>query len=253
MTAPIALHGVSVSFGALHALVHVDLEVRAGEVLALMGDNGAGKSTLIGVMSGAIAPAAGRVLIDGSAVALRSPADARRFGIAACPQSLALCGNLDVVENLYLGHEVTRGGFLDEVEMEHEARIRLESLGARIPDVRVPVDALSGGQQRSVAIARTLLSDPRVILLDEPTTGLGVRQTAQILTLIGRLRAQGHAVVIASHAITDVLAVADRIAVLRLGHLVDVFDAAETSSEELLGAITGATAPADSRLGRNPR
>ena len=156
-------------------------------------------------------------------------------------------------DSLYLGHETTRAGFLDEVEMEHEARLTLDSLGARIPDVRVPVDALSGGQQRTVAIARTLLSNPRVILLDEPTTGLGVRQTAQILTLISRLRAQGHAVVVASHAITDVLAVADRIAVMRLGHLDGVFDAASTSSETLLGAITGATAPTDTRRERDPR
>lgn len=253
MTTPVALRNISVNFGAVQALVNIDLEVRSGEVLALMGDNGAGKSTLISVISGAIEPTAGHIHIDGSAAALRSPAEARRFGIAACPQSLALCGNLDVVENLYLGHETTRAGFLDEVEMEHEARIKLDSLGARIPDVRVPVDALSGGQQRSVAIARTLLSNPRVILLDEPTTGLGVRQTAQILTLISRLRAQGHAVVLASHAITDVLAVADRIAVMRLGHLVSEFDAASTSSEELLGAITGATAPTDGRRERDLR
>lgn len=245
MTAPITLSRISVSFGAVQALVNVDLEVRAGEVLALMGDNGAGKSTLIGVISGAVSPGSGTLSADGAPLSLRSPAEARRYGIAAAPQSLALCGNLDVVENLFLGHETSRWGLLDEVEMEHEARIRLEDLGARIPDVRVRVAALSSGQQRSVSIARTLLQDPRVVLLDEPTTGLGVRQTAQILRLISRLRTQGHAVVLASHSITDVLAVADRVAVLRLGHLVGVYEAAETTSEELLGAITGAIAPTE--------
>ncbi|UJP09832.1 ATP-binding cassette domain-containing protein [Microbacterium sp. KUDC0406] len=242
MTAVLSLDRVSKSFGAAHALIDVDLGINAGEVLAVVGDNGAGKSTLMAVASGAVAPDSGTVRVDGASTRFRSPADARRLGIVASPQSLALCGNLDVVENLYLGHEEVGGFVLDEVRMEHDARVVLDSLAARIPDVRVPVQALSGGQRRSVAIARTLLGEPRVILLDEPTNGLGVRQTAQILTLIGRLRARGHAVVLASHSITDVLAVADRVVVLRLGHLVAEYDTAEVTAEELLGAITGATA-----------
>ncbi|MDZ8276720.1 ATP-binding cassette domain-containing protein [Microbacterium aquimaris] len=243
MTAVVSLAGVSKSFGAAHALVDIDLDIHAGEVVAVVGDNGAGKSTLMGIASGATAPTTGVVRVDGAAVRFGSPADARRHGIAASPQALALCGNLDVVENLYLGHEEARAGLLDEVEMERGARVVLDSLAARIPDVRVPVHALSGGQRRSVAIARTLLGDPRVVLLDEPTNALGVRQTAQILTLIGRLRSRGHAVVLASHSITDVLAVSDRVIVLRLGRLVAEYDAAQTTAEQLLGAITGATAP----------
>lgn len=243
MTVTVSLRGVSKNFGAVQALIDVDLDIHSGEVLAIVGDNGAGKSTLMGVTSGAMTVSAGTISIDGAPVKLSSPADGRRLGIVASPQQLALCDNLDVVENLYLGHEATgRGGLMDEVRMEHDARVLLDSLAARIPDVRVPVHALSGGQRRSVAIARALLGDPRVILLDEPTNALGVRQTAQILTLIGRLRARGHAVVLASHSITDVLAVADRVVVMRLGRLVATYDAASTTVEELLGAITGATA-----------
>ncbi len=246
MTATVSLVGVSKRFGAAESLVDVDLDIHGGEVLAVVGDNGAGKSTLMGVVSGTFPPTAGELRVDGAAVRFASPAEARRLGIVAAPQSLALCANLDVVENLYLGHETTRRGLLDEVEMERNARVVLDSLAARIPDVRVPVRALSGGQRRSVAIARTLLGEPRVILLDEPTAGLGVRQTAQILTLIGRLRGRGHAVVVASHSITDVLAVADRVVVMRLGHLVGEYDAANVTTEELLGAVTGATPPPDS-------
>lgn len=243
MTAVVSIEGVSKDFGAAQALIDIDLQINAGEVLAIVGDNGAGKSTLMGVASGAIAPTAGVLRVDQRPVKFGSPADARRTGIVASPQGLSLCENLDVVENLYLGHENVANGLLDEVSMERGARVVLDSLAARIPDVRVPVHALSGGQRRSVAIARTLLGDPRVILLDEPTNALGVRQTAQILTLIGRLRTRGLAVVLASHSITDVLAVADRVAVLRLGRLVAQYDAANTTAEQLLGAITGATAP----------
>lgn len=243
MTAVMTFAGVSKNFGAAQALVDVDLRINAGEVLALVGDNGAGKSTLMGIASGAMAPTGGTVRVDGVAQRFSSPADARRQGIVASPQGIALCDNLDVVENLYLGHEETEFGVLDEPEMERGARRALESLAARIPDVRMPVHALSGGQRRSVAIARSLLGNPRVLLLDEPTNALGVRQTAQILTLIGRLRARGLAVVLASHSITDVLAVADRIIALRLGRIVAEYDSAQTSAEELLAAITGATAP----------
>ncbi|HEU5222152.1 MAG TPA: ATP-binding cassette domain-containing protein [Candidatus Lumbricidophila sp.] len=251
MTATVSLRGVSKNFGAVQALIDVDLEIRSGEVLAVVGDNGAGKSTLMSVASGSTTVSTGVLSIDGAPVKFASPADARRHGIVASPQQLALCDNLDVVENLYLGHETTgRMGLMDEVQMEHNARELLDSLAAKIPDVRVPVHALSGGQRRSVSIARALLGSPRVILLDEPTNALGVRQTAQILTLIGRLRARGHAVVLASHSITDVLAVADRIVVMRLGRLVAEYQAASTTVEELLGAITGATTTLNT--GSNP-
>ncbi|SDS06990.1 monosaccharide ABC transporter ATP-binding protein, CUT2 family [Paraoerskovia marina] len=243
MTAAITLDGVSKSFGAAQALVDVDLEINTHEVLAVVGDNGAGKSTLAGLLSGVHTPDRGQVRIDGEPVHLTSPAAARREGIAAVFQELALCDNLDVVENLFLGHEAAAGIFLDEVSMERQAWELLDQLAARVPSVRVPVAALSGGQRRTIAIARALLGDPRVIVLDEPTTALGIRQTAQVLTLVERLRERGHAVVLISHSITDVQAVADRIAVLRLGHLIGEFDAETTTTEDLLGAITGAVAP----------
>ncbi|WP_402463069.1 ATP-binding cassette domain-containing protein [Isoptericola aurantiacus] len=240
MTAVVRLAGVAKSFGAAQALADIDLDLHPGEVVAVVGDNGAGKSTLAGVLTGVHLPDAGQVRVDGDAVTLTSPAAARALGIAGVQQELALAENLDVVENLFLGHEPRIGPFLDEVTMERQAWELLDRLGARVPSVRLPVHALSGGQRRAVAIARVLLGDPRVVVLDEPTAALGVRQTAQVLKLIGRLRAGDHAVVLISHSITDVQAVADRIVVLRLGHVVGEFDATTATSEDLLAAITGA-------------
>lgn len=242
MTAAITLDGVSKNFGAAQALIDVDLEINTHEVLAIVGDNGAGKSTLAGLLAGVHTPDRGQVRIDGSPVVLSSPAVARRHGIAAVFQEVALCDNLDVVENLFLGHEAGAGPFLDEIAMERQAWELLDRLAARVPSVRAPVSALSGGQRRTIAIARALLAEPRVVVLDEPTAALGIRQTAQVLTLVERLRERGHAVVLISHSTTDVQAVADRIAVLRLGHLTGEFIAENATTEELLGAITGAVA-----------
>jgi len=242
MTAPepvLALRGVSKSYGAARALVDVDLQVHAHEVVAVIGDNGAGKSTLVGTLTGALLPDEGEVLVDGRAVTLSDPSVARGHGIAAVFQDLALCANLDVVENLYLGHEAERGLLLDEVTMEKHAWELLNQLAARVPSVRVPVAALSGGQRQAVAIARSLLGEPRVVVLDEPTAALGLRQTAEFLTLVERLRERGHGVVLTSHSLADVQAVADRIVVLRLGRVNGEFDAAKTSYEELLAAVTG--------------
>lgn len=239
MTEIVSLRGIAKSYGAARALDAVDLTLGGGEVVAVVGDNGAGKSTLVGVLSGAIAADAGTMTYGGRRVSFDSPAAARRAGIAAVPQELALCENLDVVQNLFLGMERTRGGILDEVAMERTAWQLLDRLAARVPDVRVPVHALSGGQRRGVAVARALLGDPAVIALDEPTAGLGARQTAQVLNLVARLRRDGHAVVFVSHSIPDVLAVADRVIVLRLGRIVAEFDASVTTSEELLAAVTG--------------
>lgn len=238
-TPVLSLRGVSKSYGAVRALVDIDFEVRAHEVVAVIGDNGAGKSTLVGTLTGALAPDSGEVVVDGRPVTLSDPAVARGYGIAAVFQDLALCQNLDVVENLYLGHEVERGLLLDEVAMEKHAWELLNQLAARVPSVRVPVAALSGGQRQAVAIARSLLGDPRVIVLDEPTAALGLRQTAEFLTLVERLRERGHGVVLTSHSLADVQAVADRIVVLRLGRTNGEFDAAKTSYEELLAAVTG--------------
>lgn len=238
-TPVLSLRGVSKSFGAARALVDVDLDVHRHEVVAVVGDTGAGKSTLVGVLSGALAPEQGTVEVDGRPVTLSDPATARGLGIAAVFQDLALCANLDVVENLFLGQEPVRGPLLDEVAMERESWRLLGQLAARVPSVRVPVSALSSGQRRSVAIARALLGEPRVILLDEPTASLGLTQVAEFLTLVERLRERGHAVLVTSHSLSDLQAVADRIVVLRLGRTNGEFDADRVTYEDLLAAVTG--------------
>ncbi len=236
----LSLRGISKSFGAVAALTDVDLDVSAGQVVALVGDNGAGKSTLVKVLSGVHQPDAGTVGFHHGTVSIPSPAAAQRLGIATVFQDLALCENLNVVENLFLGREL-RGLRLDEVSMEVRSRALLGELSAKIPSVRVPVAALSGGQRQTVAIARTLLGDPKVIILDEPTAALGVAQTAEVLNLIERLRERGLGVIMVSHNMADVRAVADTVAVLRLGRNNGVFDAAEATAADLVAAITGAT------------
>lgn len=236
----LSLRGVSKSFGAVAALTGVDLDVAAGEVVALVGDNGAGKSTLVKVLSGVHAPDAGTIAFESREVSIPSPAAAQQLGIATVFQDLALCENLNVIENLFLGREM-RALRLDDVAMEVRSRELLTQLSAKIPSVGVPVAALSGGQRQTVAIARSLLGDPKVIILDEPTAALGVAQTAEVLNLIERLRERGHGVLMISHNMADVQAVADTVAVLRLGRNNGVFDARTTSAEELVAAITGAT------------
>ncbi|WP_265521693.1 ATP-binding cassette domain-containing protein [Oerskovia flava] len=245
-----ALRGVSKNFGGVRALVDVDLDVHDHEVLAVVGDNGAGKSTLAGVIAGAYRPDAGRLLLDGAPVVLGSPGEARTRGIAAVFQDLALCDNLDVVENLFLGHESTRGALLDEVTMERQAWELLGQLGATVPSVRQPVRTLSGGQRQVVAVARALLGSPRVVVFDEPTASLGIRQTAEVLNLVERLRERGHAVVLISHQATDLQAVADRFVVLRLGRVGGEFDARAVGYEDLLAAMTGAALPTDRKSSR---
>ncbi|MER8265591.1 ATP-binding cassette domain-containing protein [Streptomyces griseus] len=235
----LSLRGISKSFGAVAALTDVDLDVAAGRVVALVGDNGAGKSTLVKILSGVHRPDAGTIGFGAETVAITSPATAQRLGIATVFQDLALCENLNVVENLFLGREL-RGLRLDEVGMEVRSRALLGELSAKIPSVRVPVAALSGGQRQTVAIARTLLGDPKVIILDEPTAALGVAQTAEVLNLIERLRERGLGVLMVSHNMADVRAVADTVAVLRLGRNNGVFDAAGTTASQLVAAITGA-------------
>jgi D-xylose transport system ATP-binding protein len=184
------------------------------------------------------------VVFDGRPVTITSPAEAQRLGIATVFQDLALCDNLDVVANLYLGNEVARGTILDEVTMERESWRLLRQLSAKIPSVRIPVASLSGGQRQTVAIARSLLGDPKVVMLDEPTAALGVAQTAEVLNLVERLRENGLAVILISHNMSDVLAVADRVVVLRLGRNNGEFMVAETTSQQIIAAITGATSNA---------
>ncbi|MGW2818054.1 ATP-binding cassette domain-containing protein [Streptomyces sp. NPDC001415] len=240
-TPVLALRGVSKRFGAVQALTDVELEVHAGEVVALVGDNGAGKSTLVKTIAGVHPIDDGVIEWEGKAVQIGKPHDAQNLGIATVYQDLALCDNIDVVGNLYLGRELKKRGVLDEVEMERRSRELLTTLSIRIPSVRIPIASLSGGQRQTVAIARSMLGDPKLVILDEPTAALGVEQTAQVLDLVERLRERGHAVVLISHNMADVKAVADKVAVLRLGRNNGVFDVKTTSQEEIISAITGAT------------
>jgi D-xylose transport system ATP-binding protein len=242
-TPVLALRGVSKSFGAVKALTDIDFEVHDGEVVALVGDNGAGKSTMVKAIAGIHTADSGQILFDGQEVKISSPTDATDLGIATVYQDLALCDNLDVVENLFLGREEASGPVrqLDETAMEKRANDLLSRLAVTITDVRAEVGMMSGGQRQQVAIARSLLGDPRVVMLDEPTAALGVRQTAMVLSLIKRLREEGHGVVVISHNLADVFEVADRIFVLRLGQKAGDYAVGEASTEQIVGAITGAT------------
>ena len=243
----LALEGVSKSFGAVHALDRVDFEVHAGEVVGLVGDNGAGKSTLIKAIAGSHHIDSGDIYFQGERVEISDPQDATALGIATVYQDLALCDNLDVVANLYLGHEKISSGvgqaarWLKEPAMEQQSLELLDSLSVTtIQKVRTPVESLSGGQRQSVAIARSLLGEPKVVLLDEPTAALGVAQTRQVLDLILRLKDRGLGVVVISHNLADVFEVTDRVIVLRLGRRVKDFDVKESRQEEVVAAITGA-------------
>ncbi|WP_371483978.1 ATP-binding cassette domain-containing protein [Kitasatospora sp. NBC_00315] len=237
----LALRGVSKRFGAVQALTDVELEVRPGEVVALVGDNGAGKSTLVKTIAGVNQPDGGVIEWEGRQVAIHRPQEAQSLGIATVYQDLALCDNLDVVGNLFLGREMRHFTILDEVGMEKRSRELLSTLSIRIPSVRIPIASLSGGQRQTVAIARALVGDPKVVILDEPTAALGVEQTAQVLDLVERLRDRGLGVILISHNMADVMAVADRVAVLRLGRNNGFFDRRYTNKEEIISAITGAT------------
>jgi D-xylose transport system ATP-binding protein len=247
-TPVLSLTGVSKSFGPVQALDDVDFQVREREVVALVGDNGAGKSTLVKVIAGIHPPDDGSIEFEGEEVAIGGPSDAVALGIATVYQDLALCDNLDVVENLYLGREQVADGVgsatgqLDEVSMEKRTGELLGNLAVTITDLRAEVGTMSGGQRQQVAIARSLLGDPKLVMLDEPTAALGVRQTAQVLALIKRLKEQGHAVLVISHNLADVFEVADRIFVLRLGKQAGDFPADETNQDQVVAAITGASA-----------
>jgi D-xylose transport system ATP-binding protein len=243
----LTIKGISKHFGPVQALNGVDLDVRPGEVLALVGDNGAGKSTLVKSISGIHAVDSGVFIFEGRQVTIGSPGAATELGIATVYQDLALCDNLDVVANLFLGQEELVGGAgtairaLDEIAMEQRSHELLEQLSVTIPSVRSEVGTLSGGQRQQVAVARSLLGEPKVVMLDEPTAALGVVQTKQVLDLIRRLRERNLGVIVISHNLADVFAVADRIFVLRLGRRAGIFDASKTSEEQVVGAITGAT------------
>lgn len=241
------LKGVTKRFGAVEALTDVDFEVHAGEVVALVGDNGAGKSTLIKAIAGIQPGDEYEAFWDGESVHLNTPQDATRHGIATVYQDLALCDNLDVVANLFLGQEQVEDGVtgtvrtMDEIEMEQKSVELLRQLAVRtLRSVRTEVGSLSGGQRQTVAIARSMLGEPKIVMLDEPTAALGVAQTKQVLDLILRLKERGLGVVLISHNMADVMEVADRIIVLRLGKRVATFDRQSTSNDEVVAAITGA-------------
>jgi D-xylose transport system ATP-binding protein len=239
------LTNISKAFGAVQALRDVDFEVYDGEVVGLVGDNGAGKSTLVKTIAGVNIPDTGEIFVNGQRVHISSPSDATHLGIETVYQDLALCDNLDVVNNLYLGREavtVPAGPLspLNELEMERRTVEVLRQLDVKLPSVRSVVASLSGGQRQSIAVAKTILRNARVVLLDEPTAALGVAQTRQVLTLIKRLREQGLAIVVISHNLADIFEVVDRVVVMRQGRRIATFDIHNTTPEQVVGAITGA-------------
>jgi D-xylose transport system ATP-binding protein len=242
-TPTLEVRGMSKSFGSVQALTDVDFEVRDGEVMALVGDNGAGKSTLIKCIAGIHPADSGEVLFDGEPVHIHGPKEAASLGIEVVYQDLALCDNLDVVQNMYLGREA-RDWFhrLKEPVMEAKTAEVMKSLAVTtIRSVRQTVATLSGGQRQSVAVARAVLWNSRVVILDEPTAALGVAQTRQVLDLVARLASQGLAVVLISHNLHDIFEVATRITVLRLGRNVAVYERAKTNQQEVVEAITAGT------------
>jgi len=240
----IELEGVVKSFGPVSVLKGVDLRAYPGKVTALVGDNGAGKSTLIKGLAGVQPYDDGVVRFDGEPVNLHTPRDAARLGIEVVYQDLALCDNLDIVQNMFLGREETEWGTFDEGRMERDASDTLRSLSVRtVKSVRQKVSSLSGGQRQTVAIARAVLKKARLVILDEPTAALGVAQTEQVLHLVQRLAEQGVAVIIISHNLADVFEVADYISVLYLGQMVASLDADQTTRDDVVGYITGTKTP----------
>ena len=234
------LRDITKTFGSVQALTDVDFEARSGEVMALVGDNGAGKSTLVKCIAGSHSPDSGQILFEGSEVHINGPKDASRLGIEVVYQDLALCDNLDVVQNIYLGRE-EHDWFqrLKEPKMEQKTAETLKSLAVTtINSIRQPVATLSGGQRQSVAVAKAVQWNSKLVVLDEPTAALGVAQTEQVLALVRRLGEQGLAVVIISHNLHDIFETADRITVLRLGRNVGVFDRRTTTQQEVVSAIT---------------
>lgn len=240
MSPPVlSLRGIAMSYGAVAALRGVDLDIRAGEVVALCGDNGAGKSSLVKILAGAQAPTSGTVELDGAPVAFRSPQDALRRGVATIYQDLAVAPRLSIWQNVFLGSELTRRpfGLLDKRRMAEMSRGFLARLAVSIADMETPVERLSGGQRQAVAICRALRWDARIIIMDEPTAALGVKETAQVLDLIRRLHQEGRTVVLVSHAMQDVVAVADRVVVLKAGRKMEDRPVAGLAAGDLAALI----------------
>jgi len=246
VTAPLVeMRRISKTFGGVHAVEAVDLELRHGEVLGLLGHNGAGKSTLIKVLSGVLMPDSGEILVDGQRVEIRSPRDARAHGIETIYQNLALTDNLDAVANLFLGREIAgRFGFLDDAAMEHAAAGTIARMKLRLPSLHALVSALSGGQRQAVAIARAIHFNARVLIMDEPTAALGPEETRKVGALIRELASQGIGIILISHDIHDVFDLADRLTVMKNGRLVGTCATAEVSKDEVLGMIIAGDLPA---------
>ena len=242
----LSLRGISKSFGPVQALQDVDLDVPAGQVTAIIGDNGAGKSTLIKSISGIWSPSCGQIFWNGQEVQIHTPHDASQLGIATVYQDLALCDNLDIVENMFLGVEETKFGVLDEIKMElATVRVLKELAVTTVKSVRQKVGSLSGGQRQAVAVAKAAMRDAKLVILDEPTAALGVSQTAQVLGLIKLLASRGVSVIVISHNLTDVFEVADRIAVMYLGTLVS---SGPASNYDTASAVEMITTGSSSRL-----
>jgi ABC-type sugar transport system ATPase subunit len=236
------LRGIGKNFGPVQALTGIDLDIPVGQVTALAGDNGAGKTTLIKCIAGIWPPSTGQMLWQGRPVSLHSPREASNLGIAAVYQDLALADNLDIVQNMLLGHEPQRFGLLDEVKMELTAKQTLSDLRVTtVRSIRQPVGSLSGGQRQAVAVAKAVILDAKLVIMDEPTAALGVTQTELVLSLITQLANRGHAVLVVSHNLTDVFRVADRVAVLYLGRLAAVGPVAEFDPQSVVDLMTTGT------------
>ncbi|HET7717022.1 MAG TPA: ATP-binding cassette domain-containing protein [Bauldia sp.] len=239
----LSLRKISKSFGAIKALTDVDLELEPGEVLGLMGDNGAGKSTLVKIIAGNFPPTSGEIVLDGKSMHFHKPVEARQAGIEIVYQDLALCDNLTAASNIFLSREIARRFGPFKFLVSREMNERAADLFAELKSETRPRDLvrrMSGGQRQAVAIARTRLSQAKIVLMDEPTAAISVRQVAEVLDLIRRLRDQGIAIVLISHRMPDVFAVADRVAVLRRGRKVAEKPISKSSPEEVTGLITGA-------------
>jgi D-xylose transport system ATP-binding protein len=239
------LRGIGKNFGPVHALTDINLDVPAGQVTALVGDNGAGKSTLIKTISGIWEPNGGDILWQGKPVHFHTPKDATNTGIATVYQDLALCDNLDIVQNMMLGHEMLSSGvLLDEIHMEKAAKKTLADLRVTtVRNIRQPVGSLSGGQRQAVAVAKAVMLDAKLVIMDEPTAALGVSQTALVLDIIEQLASRGIAVLVISHNLTDVFRVADRIAVLYLGRMVSSGPVANYDTSSTVHWMTTGTSP----------
>ena len=234
----VAMRDISIAFGGLHAVEGASIDLYDGEVVALVGHNGAGKSTLVKILSGACRRDSGTIAIRGETATIANPRDARKYGIETIYQTLALADNIDAAANLFLGRELrTRWGTLDDIAMEAEARRVIGRLNPQFRRFKVPVRALSGGQRQSVAIARAILFNARILIMDEPTAALGPQETAQVGKLVRRLKADGIGIFLISHDLHDVFDLADRVCVMKNGRIVGTARVADVTKDEVLGMI----------------